>query len=214
MPASNDAGEPDGHLMQSDLRVSIKEYERKFMSIDTIKRRIPDYAKDLRVNVGNVLDPERADAMSAEQIFGTALATAIASRNAELVAAIQAEAAQHLDEKWLNAARAAAAIMGMNNIYYRFIHLASNEEYGKMPAKLRMSVVGNPGIDKADFELMSLAVSAINGCGMCIDSHERVLSQAGVSAEVIQHAVRIASVMHAIAVLFDTEDLADVKAAA
>lgn len=184
------------------------------MSIDTIKQRIPDYAKDLRINIGNVLDPERAEGMSADQIFGTALATARASRNAELIALIEAEAAQYLGEAWMNASRAAAAIMGMNNIYYRFIHLASNEEYGKLPARLRMSVIGNPGIDKADFELMSLAVSAINGCGMCIDSHERVLKQAGVSSEVIQHAVRIASVIHGVAAVMDAEKAVGVQAAA
>ncbi len=184
------------------------------MSIDTIKQRIPDYGKDLRINIGNVLDPERAEAMSAEQIFGTALATARASRNAELIALVEAEANRHLDEAWLKASRAAAAIMGMNNIYYRFVHLASNDEYGKLPARLRMSAIGNPGIDKADFELMSLAVSAINGCGMCIDSHERVLKQAGMSAEAIQHAVRIASVIHAVAAVLDAEQAAGIEAAA
>src|SRR5699024_7456446 len=104
-------------------------------------------------------------------------------------------------------ARSAAAIMGMNNIYYRFVHLASNKEYGSMPAGLRMSVIGRPGIDKADFELMSLAVSAVNGCGLCIDNHEKVHKQAGVSKEVVQHAVRIASVMHAVATVFDAEGL-------
>ena len=62
--------------------------------------------------------------------------------------------------------------MAMNNVYYRFVHLASNPIYGTLPAKLRMNVIGAPGIDKADFELFSLAVSAQNGCGMCIDSHE------------------------------------------
>jgi alkyl hydroperoxide reductase subunit D len=186
------------------------------MSIDSIKQQIPEYAKDLRINIGNVLDPERApEGMSEAQILGTALATAIAGRNQRLLAAVEAEVAQKLDEDWLNAARAAAAIMGMNNVYYRFVHLAANPEYGEMPAGLRMSVIGRPGIDKADFELMSLAVSAVNGCGLCIDSHEKVLKQAGVGTAVIQHAVRIASVMHAVATVFDAEGLqGDVKAAA
>lgn len=175
------------------------------MSIDSIKQQIPDYAKDLRINIGNVLDPERAEGMSAEQIYGIALATAIASRNPQLIAAVEEEAAAHLSEAWLTATKAAAAIMGMNNIYYRFVHLASNKDYGSMPAGLRMSVIGRPGIDKADFELMSLAVSAVNGCGQCIDSHEKVLKQAGVGNEVIQHAVRIASVIHAVATVFDAE---------
>jgi alkyl hydroperoxide reductase subunit D len=186
------------------------------MSIDSIKQHIPDYAKDLRINIGNVLDPDRApDGMSAEQVYGTALATAIASRNLELLALIERAVKPELDEQWLNAAKAAAAIMGMNNVYYRFVHLASNEAYGSMPAGLRMSVIGRPGIDKADFELMSLAVSAVNGCGLCIDSHEKVLNQAGVGSDVVQHAVRIASVMHAVATVFDAEGIqGGVKAAA
>lgn len=184
------------------------------MSIDSIKQQIPDYAKDLRINIGNVLDPDRADGMSAEQVYGTALATAIASRNRSLLAAVKAEVVPQLDECWLNAAKAAAAIMGMNNVYYRFLHLASNKDYGSMPAGLRMNVIGRPGIDKADFELMSLAVSAVNGCGLCIDSHEKVLKQAGVGKEVIQHAVRIASVMHAVATVFDAEGVGEAVQAA
>jgi len=175
------------------------------MSIDSIKQRIPDYAKDLKINLGNVLDPDQHDKLSAAQVWGTALACAIASRNRDLIEAVEADAAETLDAAYLNAARSAAAIMGMNNIYYRFLHLAGNDEYGRMQAKLRMTVIGNPGIDKADFELMSLAVSAINGCGMCIDSHEKVLTQAGVSAEAIQNAVRIAAVVHAVAVVLDTD---------
>ncbi len=78
--------------------------------------------------------------------------------------------------------------MGMNNVYYRFVHLASNKQYGTLPAKLRMNIIANPGVDKTDFELWSLAVSAINGCGMCIDAHEAVLLKAGMPVEQIQTA--------------------------
>jgi alkyl hydroperoxide reductase subunit D len=82
----------------------------------------------------------------------------------------------------------------------------SEPEYATMPARLRMNIIGKPGIDKADFELFSLAVSAINGCGMCIDSHEKVLKTAGIKKETVQNAVRIASVIHAVAVVLDAED--------
>jgi len=184
------------------------------MSIDAIKANIPDYAKDLRINLGNVLDVDRASGMTEQQIWATALSTAIASRNKELVSGIGEVAAQHLDQKWLDAARSAAAIMGMNNIYYRFLHLASNSEYAKMPAALRMSVIGSPGISKEDFELLSLAVSAVNGCGMCIDSHEQVLKKGGVTSEIIQHAVRIASVIHAVAGVLDMREVSELQAAA
>jgi alkyl hydroperoxide reductase subunit D len=103
------------------------------------------------------------------------------------------------------AAEAAAAIMAMNNVYYRFVHLASNKDYGRLPAQLRMNVLAEPGVDKADFELWSLAVSAVNGCGLCIDAHERELRKAGLPAEAIQAAVRIAAVVHAVATVLDAE---------
>ena len=94
--------------------------------------------------------------------------------------------------------------MAMNNVYYRFVHLASNPVYGTLPAKLRMNVIGNPGIDKAEFELFSLAVSAINGCGMCIDSHERILQQHNVKSETIQAAARVGAVVKAVATVHAT----------
>lgn len=184
------------------------------MDINELKQHIPDYAKDLKINFGNVLDVEQHEALSDEQVWGVALATAIATRNKPLIETIESQAAGALSPEYLKAAKSAAAIMGMNNIYYRFLHLASNDEYAKMQAKLRMTVIGSPGIEKADFELMSLAVSAINGCGMCIDSHEKILIKAGVSTQAIQDAVRIASVMHAVGVVLETDADVDLKAAA
>ena len=123
-----------------------------------------------------------------------------------MVFSAENEVAGKLSDEAATAARAAAAIMAMNNVYYRFVHLASNPEYGQMPAKLRMNVIGSPGIDKADFELCCLAVSAMNGCGMCIDSHEKVLKGHGVKAEVIQAAARIGAVMKAVATVHATID--------
>ena len=169
------------------------------MSLDLIRDQLPDYAKDLKLNLGAVLSAGGAPGLGEKQIAAIALATAIASRNASLTQAIEAWAAPQLDAAAVNAARAAAAIMGMNNIYYRFLHLVEDGEYQTMPVRLRMNVIGNPGIDKLDFELLSLAVSAINGCGLCVTAHERKLREGGVTRETIQSAVRIASVMHAVA---------------
>jgi alkyl hydroperoxide reductase subunit D len=172
-------------------------------SIDAIRDTLPDYAKDLKLNLSSLL----SDAVLTEQQrWGTLLATALAARNAALIAAVSAEAAQHLSPAAVAAAKAAASIMAMNNIYYRFTHLASDPDYATMPARLRMNVIANPGVDKADFELWSLAVSAINGCGKCIDAHDQVLRKAGVSREAIQQAVRIASVIHAVAATLDGEE--------
>ena len=169
------------------------------MSIDSIRDQLPDYARDLKLNLGSVLTTQGAPGLSEKQIASVALATAIASRNPQLTRAVEHWSEDKLDDAHRNAARAAAAIMGMNNIYYRFLHLVEDGEYQTMPARLRMNIIGNPGIDKLDFELLSLAVSAVNGCGMCITSHERKLRDGGISREMIQSAIRIASVIHAVA---------------
>ena len=175
------------------------------MDLNRIKNLIPEHAKDLKLNLSSVLTPEGAPGLSREQILATALASAIASRNGTLLREIEAIVAAELPETQVNAARAAASIMGMNNVYYRFTHLVDNEEYGKLPAKLRMNVIGSPGVDKTDFELYSLAVSAINGCGACMSSHEKVVRKAGVGADGVQSAVRIAAVMHGIAVALEAD---------
>jgi alkyl hydroperoxide reductase subunit D len=167
------------------------------MTIEVLKERIPDFAKDVRLNLSSLASDET---LGEQTKYGLLVATAIATRNVEVIAAIEAEAAGKLSPAALSAAKSAAAIMAMNNVYYRFVHLASNKDYATMPARLRMNVIANPGVDKADFELWSLAVSAINGCGMCIDSHEKVLLQAGVSTATIQTAVRFAAIIQSVAV--------------
>jgi lipoyl-dependent peroxiredoxin subunit D len=169
------------------------------MTLDQIRDSLPEYARDLKLNLGSVLSASGAPGLTERQVWAVAYAAAIAARHAPLAHAIGELAAQQLSESELNAARAAAAIMGMNNIYYRFLHLVEDAEYKQMPARLRMNVMVNPGIDKLDFELLSLAVSAINGCGACVAAHERQLRQHGVTREGVQSAVRIASVMHAVA---------------
>jgi alkyl hydroperoxide reductase subunit D len=175
------------------------------MSIDSLKSRIPDFAKDVRLNLSTLASDET---LPPQQKYGLIVACAIASRNPEVRAALEAEAAQHLSPAALAAAKSAASIMAMNNVYYRFSHLVSNAEYRTMPAKLRMNVIGNPGVDKVDFELWSLAVSAINGCGMCMDSHEAVLKKANVPSDVIQTAVRYAAIIQSVAVALEAAEAA------
>jgi lipoyl-dependent peroxiredoxin subunit D len=156
----------------------------------------------LKLNLSALLNDT---VLTEQQRWGALVATALASRNAAVIAAVSEEAAAHLSAPALTAAKSAAAIMAMNNIYYRFTHLASDPDYATMPARLRMNVIANPGVEKADFELWSLAVSAINGCGKCIDAHDQVLRQAGITREAVQQAVRIASVIHAVAATLDGE---------
>ena len=171
------------------------------MSLKQLADTLPDYAKDLRLNISSLLNDQ---SLGDQRKYGLLLACAHGSGYRPLVAAAEAECAAKLSPEAANAARGAAAVMAMNNVYYRFVHLASNPEYGTLPARLRMNFIGSHGIDKDEFELMSLAVSAMNGCGMCIDSHERILLEHGVKSEVIQSAVRVAAVMKAIATVHAT----------
>ncbi len=172
------------------------------MSLESLKAILPDYAKDLKLNLSSLASEI---ALTEQQRAGVFVVSALASRNAVVTAATMGEFAPKLSPEALEAAKAAAAIMGMNNIYYRFTHLVTAKDYATLPAKLRMNVMAKPGVEKIDFELWSIAASAINGCGMCMDSHERVLRQHGVSAETVQAAVRIASVVHAVAAVLDGE---------
>jgi alkyl hydroperoxide reductase subunit D len=168
-------------------------------SLESIRESLPGYARDLALNLGSVLTSAGAPGLSERQIWAVALAAAAASGNAAYTREMQALAARHLDAAHVSAAHAAAAIMAMNNVYYRFLHLVGDEEYGKLPARLRMNVIAKPGIPKGDFELLCLAVSAINGCGSCVASHERQVRQQGLEREAVQSAVRIAATVHAVA---------------
>ncbi len=166
------------------------------MTIDTLRETLPAYAKDLSLNLSSLA---AETVLSDQQKWGCFVASAHAVGVPAVVKAAEASAAAAgLSETAKTAAKTAAAIMGMNNVYYRALHLMQNAEYRTLPAKLRMNVLANPGVDKADFELWSLAVSAVNGCGACLDSHEAELKKRGVNAPAIQAALRIASVVNAV----------------
>ena len=167
------------------------------MKLTELKTQFADYAKDIKLNLSSVLSEEGAPGLTKQQIAGIALATAYATKHQTIIDVMQNEARDLLDEKIIHAVKISATIMAMNNIYYRAIHLMSNKDYSTMPAKLRMNSMTNSGVDKTDFELYSLAVSAINGCGMCLDSHEKQLLKTGVSKEGVQSTLRIAAVINA-----------------
>ncbi|GAA2887134.1 alkyl hydroperoxide reductase [Streptosporangium fragile] len=172
------------------------------MSIDNLKSALPDFAKDIKLNLGSLVT---TSSLSEQQLWGTLLACALATRSARVIAEVSAEAADILSAEAFRAARGAAAIMAMNNVYYRSMHLIGDETYETMPAKLRMTIIGNPGVEKLDFELWSLAVSAIGGCGRCLESHERVLRESGMSREQIQEGIKIAAVVNAVATVLESE---------
>jgi alkyl hydroperoxide reductase subunit D len=170
--------------------------------MQAIRERLPDHAKDLRLNLDALF---KLESLTPQQLWGTALAVALAARNDELVRVVAETARPHLSEPAFSGARTAAALMGMNNVYYRTLHLLSNQEYASLPARLRMQGLATHGVAGLDFELWCLAVSAVNGCGRCLDAHEQELRKQGASALQVQDAVRIASVLTAVAGVLDAE---------
>lgn len=172
------------------------------MTLETLLDTFPSYARDIKLNLPNVL---KQTELTPQQLWGTALACAIAARNPDLVRAISAEAQPHLTAEAADAARSAAAVMGMNNVYYRFLHMTTNEKYGAIPARLRMQTIRSHGADPVDFELWCTAVSAINNCHACVGSHEKVLRDKGFEEEKVIAAIRIAAVVQAAATVLDEQ---------
>lgn len=172
------------------------------MALDELKAALPDYAKDLKLNLSSVVGNSE---LPAQQLWGTVLACAIASRSPRVLSELEPQARAILSAEAYTAAKAAAAVMAMNNVYYRTRHMLTDPEYGNLRAGLRMTVIGNPGVDKIDFELWSLAVSAINGCGTCLGAHEQTLRKAGVERKTIHEAFRIAAVIQAVGATLDAE---------
>lgn len=173
------------------------------MNLDQVLEQVPAYAKDLKLNFSSLVRQQQE--LSANQVWGTAIASALATRNRVLLEAIVEEAKNFVTPEVIEAAKGAAAVMGMNSVYYRFQHLSSNEKYSTLPARLRMNILRTHGVDEKDFELWCVAVSAINGCGKCIDSHENVLRQKGVTEDTIIASIRVASVVQALGTVLDIE---------
>ncbi len=165
-------------------------------AIDALRDRIPDPARDISVNLQSVLTQ---GSLSEAQRWGVALAVALASGNADLARAIAADGAG-AGPAVADDARAAAALMAMNNVYYRFRHQIGKATYTEKPARLRMQRIVKPLTNKADFELMCLAVSAVNGCEACVRAHERSVLELGLTEEHVHDAVRVAAVVRAAAV--------------
>lgn len=168
------------------------------MKLEQLKELLGDHAKDIKLNLQAVLTPEGAPDLTQQQIDFVALSCSYALKNALLIQLMEGKIQDQFSHAEITAAKAAATIMAMNNVYYRFVHLVDDSRFTTLPAKLRMNIITNPGIDKVVFELACLAISALNGCGMCIQAHTNALLKVGVSQLGIQSAVRIAAVLNAV----------------
>jgi alkyl hydroperoxide reductase subunit D len=169
-------------------------------ALEALRARLPEAAKDIKLNLGAVL---QGGALNDAQRWGVAAAAALAARNPELRDAVLADAGAAVGGAVVEDARAAAVLMAMNNVYYRFRHQIGKPAYGQKPARLRMNRLAQPATNKADLELFSLAVSAINGCEACVRAHEEAVLGGGLTEDHVHEAVRIAAIVHAAAVALE-----------
>lgn len=169
------------------------------LSLEALRAELPEAAKDTRLNLQSVLE---GGSLSPEQRWLVAVSCGYAARNERLKDTLVTEASKALatPEPVLEDAKAAASLMGMNNVYYRFRHMVGKESYSTKRPNLRMNRLAQVQTNKVDFELACLAVSAINGCEMCVRSHEKVVIDGGLTEDQVHDAVRIASVVNAAAV--------------
>jgi alkyl hydroperoxide reductase subunit D len=166
--------------------------------VDALRETFPEPAKDTKLNLSSIASSEYLDA---DQIWGVALASAYWLGEVKLRDALLADAkAAGISDDLLQDAQAAATLMGMNTVYYRFRHLVGNENYGKKPARLRMQWMMKPKTSKANFELMSMAVAALAGCGACMMAHEKSIAHQGLGEEHVHDTVRIAAILYGAAV--------------
>lgn len=173
------------------------------MALDELVNALPGYADDLKRNLRTVVG---ASPLPPQRLWGTVLACAIASRGRRVLTELEPEARARLSPEAYTAAKAAAAVMAMNNVFHRTRHLLADDTYATLRAGLRTNVLRDPGVDRTDHEFWSFAVSAVGACGACLDAHERALRRAGLDHETVQEAYRIAAVIHAAAVTLEAEE--------
>jgi len=163
--------------------------------LNVLKSSIPDYAKDVRLNLDAVISRSSLEAADA---VGAALAAAFAARSKPIVDAIRNSG--QLSETDANAALSAAALMGMNNVWYPYVEMAADEDLRTQRPELRMNVyTTHGGVDRKRFELFALAASIVGKCHFCVQSHYKLLKENGVTAQQLRDVGRIAAVVTAAA---------------
>ncbi len=174
-------------------------------NLENLLTQIPAYGRDIKINLQNILTQEN-QFLSNKQIVGSALAVAYSAKEKNLIKALENHAQNILSESEISAAKTAASLMAMNNIYYRFTHISDDKDYAQMPVGLRMQGIANHGIDKIDFEIFSLAVSILNGCGMCIDAHANQLLKQQLTKNHVQLIAKIAAIINSAAAVLTIEN--------
>ena len=180
-------------------------------ALEALRARIPDIARDVRLNLDTVMS---GGPLSPAQRWGVAAAAAVAARNPVLRDAVVADARTEAGDAIVDDALAAGALMAMNNVYYRTRHMLGKDAYAERPPRLRMNRLGHPASSKANMELFSLAVSAVNGCEACLVMHEQAVIGGGLSEDQVHDAIRIAATIYAAAVALEMGEAAIARQAA
>ena len=163
--------------------------------LSAIKALVPDYAKDIRLNLGGTIARSSLEGTDA---VGVALAAAFAAKSPVLVDAIRNAGVLSAEE--VNGALTAAALMGMNNVWYPYVEMTDNADLKSQPAALRMNAyASHGGVDKRRFEMYALAASIIGKCHFCVRSHFDTLVAEGMSSTQLRDVGRIAAVVNAAA---------------
>lgn len=173
--------------------------------VNALKAKLPDYAKDIRLNLDGVI---ARSSLSPQLAAGAALAAAFAARSPAIVAAIRNDGA--LEPAQRDAALTAASLMGMNNVWYPYLEMAGNADLKTMRAELRMNAYAtHGGVDRASFELYALAASIVGKCEFCVQSHYRLLEESGFTTQQLRDVGRIAAVVNAAAQVLAIEAVAE-----
>lgn len=165
------------------------------MALDNLKHLIPDYAKDQRRNLDALIN---TSVLTQQQLWGCLLVSAATSRNDVVLKLVNAEASEHLSDKAVDVALACTTAMTLNNYGFRAKHWLGHD-FEAIRFGLRNGVSLKPGVVQADYELWAVAVSVVNGCEQCTQAHSRDAQEQGLSTLQLWEAVKIASVIQAIA---------------
>ncbi|MGV3529170.1 MAG: carboxymuconolactone decarboxylase family protein [Flavisolibacter sp.] len=190
------AAQDDAALLLKELGLEETAGNAKLNVLKSAGHR---YLRDLKLNVATAL---KAESLGIKDAYLVALAAAVNENNVLLQGSFEKSAREHgATDAEIADTISCTSLLNANNVYYRFRHFMSEEFYDKSPAGMRMSIMANPILGKELFELISLAVSAMNGCSACVRSHEATLVNHGTSKQRIHDAVRLAAVVKSLSVI-------------
>ncbi len=170
--------------------------------IQNIKQAIPDYAKDIRLNLDTVVTKSNLDT---NIVLGCVVASAFANKNSFIVHSVKNSSL--IDETYLQAALTAASLMAMNNTWYPYVEMSQDAQLKTLAPGLRMNAyASHGGIDKLHFEMFTLAASIVGKCHFCVESHYKILAQAGVTVEQLKEIGKIAAVITATSQILSIEN--------